>query len=61
MPKNAQFVLYNDGDSDSVPALVAGKNVDGTLNLVTFPESSPVEHKNSVPEGVGGNCWHEAA
>lgn len=53
-------VLYNDGVDDAVYALVRSTNKDGTLNLITFPTSSSVEHVNNVPEGTGGVTWRAA-
>lgn len=60
MPKAAHTVIFDDGDDHDVLALVRSKNDDGTLNLITFPTTSPVEHENSVPEGEGGRSWREA-
>jgi hypothetical protein len=50
-------VWFNTGDEDAF-ALVVGENDDGTLNLVYFPTTSPVEHADNIPEGEGGRTWH---
>ena len=60
MPKPVESVLYDDGTQTDCLALVRSSNEDGTLNLVYFPDSSPVEKANTVPEGTGGHTWHEA-
>lgn len=58
--KAVHSVLYNDGNDDSIFALVKSVNKDGTLNLVVFPSSSPVEHVSNVNEGTGGVTWRNA-
>jgi len=53
-------VWYHDEASgvENVLALIHSKNEDGTLNLVTFPNGSPVEHRNNVSEGPDPGQWH---
>ena len=60
MAEAAQFVRYDDGNDANIYALVESGNDDGTLNLITFPSTSPVEHVSHVPEGLGGRTWHTA-
>lgn len=57
--KPGDIVFFNDGTDSKIPALVFEKNADDSLNLVTFPTSSPVERRHSVAEGTGGGTWHE--
>lgn len=49
-------VTFDDG-KEKCFALVVSKNDDGTLNLIYFPSSSPVEHANNIPEGEGGRTY----
>jgi len=56
----AKHVWFDNGTDKKVYALVASENDDGTVNLITFPLSSPVEHENSIPEGEGGRTWSAA-
>jgi hypothetical protein len=50
----AEAATYNgDAGGEDTPSLIASRNQDGTLNLVTFPTTSPVEHKPNVPVGTG--------
>ena len=55
---DVKSVKFNDGTNPNVFALVVSTNEGGTLNLITFPTSSPVEHENDIPEGTGGRTWH---
>ena len=55
----AQTVWFDDGVETEILSLVKSTNEDGTLDLVTFPLSSPVEHCDSIPEGTGGMTWHQ--
>ena len=54
-------VVYNDGTDPDVYAEATKVNADDTLNLVTFPTTSPVEHVQNVPEGTGGRTWRKHA
>lgn len=49
-------VEYDNGN-EKVLALVTKHHEDDTLDLVTFPTSSPVEHVSAVPRGEGGRTW----
>ena len=54
--KAVHSVTFDDGKEKCL-ALVAKTNDDGTLNLIYFPTSSPVEHANNIPEGEGGRTY----
>ena len=60
MPKPAQHVEYNH-DGTYCLALVEREGVGGPGNhdLVTFPDTSPVERVANVPEGTEPGTWRE--
>ena len=59
MHNTVKHVWFDDGENDMIYALVASVNPDSTLNLITFPTTSSVEHESSIPQGTGGRTWHE--
>jgi hypothetical protein len=66
MPKNAEYVLFNDGTDENRYALVVRDHGSGTYDLAIAGETGI---KTSVPHrepsdyaagGGGGYTWHEA-
>lgn len=61
MPKNAQYVRYNDGGT-WVYALVVGEGVGGPGNLeleTKHPNEGSWQHQSNVPKGEDSGHWSD--